>query len=249
MLSKKTSTVTDEVIEVMPGQLMFSEASGSIVETQSNVQTENSEVLPLNARPIALITEEVAQLKGQMGIAIFKLGQRLIEAKTQLEHGQWRIWLQNEAGIPEREAQRFMRIAKEYTNPTALSDLGMTKALTLLALPSDTRTIFIAESHNVGGERKTVSGMSTRELEKTVRDYKEALNSKEAAMKRANEQKQETLIEDFNGLEAAVDNLLEKLSALDAGTDAELLRKFSADFETICRKAMAKLSQLEIQLE
>lgn len=38
-----------------------------------------------------------------------------------------------------------MRLAREWTNRTALSDLGATKALTLLALPPEEREQFIAE--------------------------------------------------------------------------------------------------------
>ena len=62
-----------------------------------------------------------------------------------------------------------MRLAREWTNQTALSDLGATKALTLLALPPEERETFMAENHMVDGEEKTVIDMTSRELEKAIR--------------------------------------------------------------------------------
>ena len=73
-----------------------------------------------------------------------------------------------------------MRLAREWSNPQALADLGAAKALTLLALPAEERESFIAENHVVGGEEKTVIDMTSRELEKAIRERKEA---QEAAAK------------------------------------------------------------------
>ena len=58
--------------------------------------------------------------------------------------------------------------------------MGAAKALTLLALPAEERESFIAENHVVGGEEKTVIDMTSRELEKAIRERKEA---QEAAAK------------------------------------------------------------------
>ena len=52
--------------------------------------------------------------------------------------------------------------------------------MTLLALPAEERESFIAENHVVGGEEKTVIDMTSRELEKAIRERKEA---QEAAAK------------------------------------------------------------------
>lgn len=136
---------------------------------------------PSAERSIEAITSEILQLKQDAGNAILSIGQRLIEAKAMLPHGDWLPWLTEQVEFSERQAQRFMRLAQEWRNPTALSDLGATKALTLLALPPEEREQFLAENHIVDGEEKTVIDMSSRELEKAVKERDEALRAAEDA--------------------------------------------------------------------
>lgn len=93
-------------------------------------------------RPIETITAEIQFYKGQAGACILEIGKRLNEAKEQLAHGEWLPWLEGQVEFTERAAQRFMRLAREYSNPTLVSDLGATKALILLALPEDQREVF-----------------------------------------------------------------------------------------------------------
>ncbi len=81
----------------------------------------------------------------------------------------------------ERSAQNFMRLAREWSNPQALADLGASKALTLLALPPEERETFMAESHLVGGEEKTVVDMTSRELERAIKERDAARQEAEAA--------------------------------------------------------------------
>ena len=137
--------------------------------------------VPSTERSIETITTEILQMKEDAGNAIIGIGQRLIEAKAMLSHGEWLPWLTEQVELTERAAQRFMRIAREWTNPTALSDLGATKALTLLALPADERDKFMAENHIVDGEEKSVIDMTSRELEKAIRERDEANKAAEAA--------------------------------------------------------------------
>lgn len=136
---------------------------------------------PSAERSIETITSEILQMKEDAGNAIIGIGQRLIEAKSMLPHGEWLPWLTEQVELTERAAQRFMRIAREWTNPTALSDLGATKALTLLALPPEERQQFIEENHIVDGEEKSVIDMTSRELEKAIRERDEANKAAEAA--------------------------------------------------------------------
>lgn len=129
---------------------------------------------PTEGRPIETITSEILHLKQQAGTAILEIGRRLIEAKKVLPHGEWLPWLEDKAEFSERAAQNLMRLSREWTNPQALADLGATKALTLLALPADEREMFIAETHVVNGEEKTVSDMTTRQLEQAIKDRDES---------------------------------------------------------------------------
>lgn len=145
----------------------------------------NSGVTQLNvseSRTIETITHEILELKTMAGEAILGIGQRLIEAKAMLQHGEWLPWLTEQVEFSERAAQRFMKLAKEWLNPTALSDLGATKALALLALPPEEREQFITESHIIDGEEKTVIDMSARQLEQAIKERDEARFAAENAV-------------------------------------------------------------------
>ena len=135
---------------------------------------------PKEGRDIEVITREILDAKRRGGEAILTIGRCLTEAKQAIPHGEWLPWLNERVEFSERTAQNFMRLAREWSNPQALADLGAAKALTLLALPAEERESFIAENHVVGGEEKTVIDMTSRELEKAIRERKEA---QEAAAK------------------------------------------------------------------
>ena len=129
---------------------------------------------PKEGRDIEVITREILDAKRRGGEAILTIGRCLTEAKQALPHGEWLPWLNERVEFSERTAQNFMRLAREWSNPQALADLGAAKALTLLALPAEERESFLAENHVVGGEEKTVIDMTSRELEKAIRERKEA---------------------------------------------------------------------------
>ncbi len=122
------------------------------------------------ARDIETITGEILDAKRAGGEAILTIGQRLAEAKAMLDHGEWLPWLTERVEFSERSAQNFMRLAREWSNPQTLADLGASKALTLLALPEEERDEFISSVHVVDGEEKTAAEMSSRELAQAIRD-------------------------------------------------------------------------------
>lgn len=116
-------------------------------------------------RSIATITEEILQLKTKAGDAIIAIGERLIEAKALLDHGDWLPWLNEQVEFSERTAQEFMRISREWSNPRTLADLGKSKVLKLLTLPPAEREEFLSE-HNV-------VDMTARQLDDAIRRQKE----------------------------------------------------------------------------
>ncbi|MEM5780725.1 MAG: DUF3102 domain-containing protein, partial [Lawsonibacter sp.] len=132
-------------------------------------------------RTIEAITSEILRCKSQAGEAIMRIGLCLIEAKNQLSHGEWLPWLNERVEFSERTAQNFMRLARSYSNPQDLADLGYAKALTLLALPPEERERFLSEPHEVDGQEKDVIDMSARELEKAIRERDEAHRAMEQA--------------------------------------------------------------------
>ena len=159
---------------------------------------------PAGERDIEAVTAEIVRLKRDAGKAILAIGDRLIEAKSMLSHGEWRTWLTERVDFSERTAQNFMRLAREWSNPQALADLGATKALTLLALPPEERDAFLSETHPVNGEEKAVVDMTSRELEKAIRERDEARQAMEAAQAdaRASEESRAKMEADMAQLKA-----------------------------------------------
>ena len=141
-----------------------------------------SEEQAAEQRDLALIEGEILFYKRQAGGAIIEIGRRLIEAKRQLEHGEWLPWLREKVDLSERSAQNFMRLAKEYSKSAEIADLGASKALALLALPPQERERFASEKHDVNGVEKTASEMTAREI-------KEAIAQRDQARKDAEEQR------------------------------------------------------------
>ena len=79
---------------------------------------------PSAERSIETITTEILTLKQDAGNAIIGIGQRLIEAKAMLPHGEWLPWLTEQVQFSERSAQNFMKLARQWSNPQALADLA-----------------------------------------------------------------------------------------------------------------------------
>lgn len=121
---------------------------------------------PVEGRTIETITDEILDAKRTGGEAILTIGRCLIEAKDMLPHGEWLPWLNEQVELSERTAQKFMKLAREWSNPNTLADLGASKALMLLALPEGEREQFV-EDHNV-------IDMSARQLEQAIRERDEA---------------------------------------------------------------------------
>lgn len=166
---------------------------------------------PEETRDIEVITREILDAKRRGGEAILTIGRCLTEAKQALPHGEWLPWLNERVEFSERTAQNFMRLAREWSNPQALADLGAAKALTLLALPAEERESFIAENHVVGGEEKTVIDMTSRELEKAIRERKEAQEAAAKAQAEASaaEQARAKMAEDMALLNARLSGVQE----------------------------------------
>ncbi|OUQ16325.1 hypothetical protein B5E80_19045 [Flavonifractor sp. An135] len=121
---------------------------------------------PAEGRTIEAITGDILEAKRTGGEAILTIGRCLIEAKDLLRHGEWLPWLNEQVELSERTAQKFMKLAREWSNPNTLADLGASKALMLLALPAEERETFI-EEHNV-------IDMSARQLEAAIKERDEA---------------------------------------------------------------------------
>lgn len=103
-----------------------------------------------------------------------EIGKRLIEAKEQLPHGEWGTWLKEKVEFSQETARKFMKCASEFSNSNTYWNLGQSKIFALLDIPVEDREEFMAAPHEVNGETKTVDEMSARELQKAIKEKKEA---------------------------------------------------------------------------
>ena len=115
-------------------------------------------------RPLELIEAEINFYKQQTATGIIEIGKRLIEAKKQLQHGQWGKWLEEKVDFTQRTANQFMRVATEFSNSQSLSNLGTRKLFLLLDVPADKREEFI--------DKINLEEMTTRQLQKEVKNLK-----------------------------------------------------------------------------
>lgn len=172
---------------------------------------------PAGGRTIEAITGDILEAQRKGGEAVLTIGRCLIEAKDMLRHGEWLPWLAEKVGYSEKTAQNFMRLAREFSNPQAIADLGATKALKLLALPAEEREQFVAE-HDV-------IDMTTRQLEAAIKERDEArAHAQQAEQERSEAQQsaqklQETLhdvLEDRSDAYQRLEQLTEELDELKA---------------------------------
>lgn len=137
-------------------------------------QATTSTELSANTQRVETITTEILQHKCQVVHSFIQIGLLLDEARGRLKkEGQWLHWLKNSVDISPRMAQRYIQVAQAFPDATAMSHLGMTKALALLALPEAQRESFINELHEVNGKQKAVRDMSVRELHRAIHEKME----------------------------------------------------------------------------
>ena len=146
---------------------------------------------PPAARPLAVIEAELDVLEQdtrRKETALIEnyieVRRRLEEVKAQLPHGEWGSWLESR-GYPQAKAVKLMKVFRAYgkeqqslfggeAKSQAFANLGFHKLVQLLAIEGEEdREQFVAE-HDV-------EHMSTRELERALREREEALEAAAAA--------------------------------------------------------------------
>ena len=189
--------------------------NGAVNNSQPAALANTEPAALADPRPIETITTEILYLKSKAGEAIIEIGKRLIEAKAQLEHGEWLPWLEDKVGFSDRSAQGFMRIAKEFPNPQPVADLGVSKALQILALPPSDREAFLEEKHEVDGVEKTAYEMTRKELQEAIK-AKQNADAKLDELKTKSEKEEKRLRMAITDREAQIESLKaenEKLKA------------------------------------
>ncbi len=135
-------------------------AAAVVPATETSIALRTPEVI---AAEIRFIDGQARQYVLQSAITI---GEKLIEVKEIVGHGEWGKWLKDNVNYGQSTANNFMRVATEYASSQTLVNLSYSQAVALLSVPAEDREEFAEE---VGA-----SEMSTRELQAAIRAREEA---------------------------------------------------------------------------
>lgn len=132
-----------------------------------------SEILPSQwAAEINLLHEAAEQHASQAVVYAARCGEKLIQAKASLGHGEWLPWLEASCRVKERQARKYMKLAREMPelldpNRHSSADLlGINHAIALLTADEEVKTEI--QSRLDAGESVTV-----REIEQLKRELKQ----------------------------------------------------------------------------
>jgi len=139
-----------------------------------------SEAITVSGRSSNTIAAEIVainnQAKQMVVMAAIEVGRLLEEAKSLVGHGEWGTYLERECQLSHRSANNCMKIYREWRdnpNSQALANMSYTNAVRLLSMPEEDREELMQE-HDV-------SQMSSRELDKVIKELGETKAAKDAS--------------------------------------------------------------------
>lgn len=243
------------------------------------IKSENTQ--PISRTP-KLIAAEINNIKEQTRKLVLynsiEIGRRLIEAKSMLSHGEWGDWLKQSVDYSQSTANNLMRIFNEYgsdqitllednSKSQALGNLSYTQAVALLGIPEEERENFVKEND--------IDNMSTRELQKAIKERDVALKEKEKALKNLEKAKDiaskkeaeaKKILEEKQKIEMAmkksetekaeleksIAEIKEQLSKAETSGDSEEISKLQASLDETVNELINsnnKIAELEQKLK
>lgn len=222
------------------------------------ITVRDSEII---AAEINIIKEDTRRIMIANTILI---GGKLVEAKSMVPYGEWGKWLEEKVNYSQSTAENMMKLYREYgegqlnlfdnwTNSETFANLSYTQHMALLALPFSDRMEF--------AEKNNVESLSTRELEKAIREELAAAQAERDDIQRKLDETEKALFSAQTDLEYAQDNLdAEKTRAREVEREqkqlveamksrAESAEKEKAWAEKYEQHALKQVKKLEKQLE
>lgn len=199
-------------------------------------------------RDINIVTAEIKDLCSEartvLGRYCVEIGRRVYEAKSLVPHGEWGSYVKNELGFSQRTAENYIKVFEGYSDEQitvfgaeiksqALANLGMTKLISLLAIPEPEREEFAKEAD--------AENISTRELDRLIKERNEAIARAERAERDAAEKD-----ECISGLKTGADELLRQLRDKDSEIEAAKLE--ASEYEDKAEKANAAKDKINKKL-
>ena len=181
-------------------------------------------VITVPVRDINTITSEIRYIQNDVqqyaAQGALKIGERLCEAKELLGHGEFLPWIKDEFGWTDMTAQKLMAVYREFgdsqkslfgpeINTKTYSDLPVSKLYLLISVPESEREDFVKENN--------VAEMSVREMEKLLREKKEAEDESREAHAELNK-----LADKYAALSAVASEQEKELKAAQADVSASI---------------------------
>lgn len=145
-----------------------------VKEIENPPAVQGEEALPDQPRTLEQLTTEILYIKAQTCVNYWEMGCRLKEVKAQLPHGEWGKWLAEAVDFSQDSAGRLIAIADAFPNSAALRNLNFTQIWMLATSSPEIREDILAHPQLVDGQMKTVDEMTTRQMEKVIRERKAA---------------------------------------------------------------------------
>lgn len=201
-------------------------------------------VITVPVRDINTITSEIRYIQNDVqqyaAQGALKIGERLCEAKELLGHGEFLPWIKDEFGWTDRTAQKLMAVYREFgdsqkslfgpeINTKTYSDLPVSKLYLLISVPESEREDFVKENN--------VSEISVREMEKLLREKKDAEDESREAHAELDK-----LADKYAALSAVASEQEKELKAVQADVSAsiEAAKKEAAAEAEKARRAAEK---------
>lgn len=219
------------------------------------VETQYKEITSLQDRETEQLTIEVNTIYQQMeaigniGLQLAaEAGERLIEIKGRLAHGEFESWCKDNLTFSKRKAENMMRWSQKckdensiFSKTQTFTDLGISKVWALLAAPEEVAEEVLKEG---------ASDMSVRELQEEISRLKSE-KEKIEGLARATEEEQANLEEEIEILKRQLEEARRESerkaeeensqSTSEAEEEIEQLKKKLEAAETNLQKTKEKL--------
>lgn len=221
----------------------------NIVETKykeiTSIQDRETEQLTIEVNTIYQQMETIGNIGLQLAA---EAGERLIEIKGRLAHGEFESWCKDNLTFSKRKAENMMRWSQKckdensiFSKTQTFTDLGISKVWALLAAPEEVAEEVIKEG---------ASDMSVRELQEEISRLK-LEKEKVEGLARATEEEQANLEEEIEILKRQLEEARRESerkaeeensqSTSEAEEEIEQLKKKLEAAETNLRKTKEKL--------
>lgn len=144
-----------------------------ILGAAADIAEPNDKLLTRLALEINTIKDQTRQT---VYMAMMGIGQRLLQAKGAVGHGNWESWLRENVEYSPRTAQRLIasyerfgdgqqKIFGRNANPEQLAELNKTQIMTLMSIRDEEQCLAFMEDH-----KEDIKDMSKAELEAVAKE-------------------------------------------------------------------------------